>query len=247
MTEDDLKDFQPKNYPSNANFKPSVPIRNEPVVVDKIPDNRPKVNKIVKGSVKTKKPTLITKFSNFFLGSDSKTVTEYVVQDIFVPAIKNTIVEAIYAVSDGIGNGFEMLFFGDRARGRRGAVRRGYSQGSGAGQTYYNYNSISAQQQPVRRGGEPQLRAQSVVARSRHKLDDIVIDSRADAEEVLFHLVDLVQDYGSASISDFFSLVGINTEYTDQQYGWRNLEGANVLRLREGGFVLNLPRPIFLD
>lgn len=245
MTEDDLKDFQPKNYPSNANFKPSVPVRSEPIAVDKIQDNRPKVNKIIKGGITTKKPTLITKFSNFFLGSDSKTVTEYVVQDIFVPAIKNTIVEAIYAVSDGVGNGFEMLFFGDRARGRRGAVRRGYSQGGGQS-SYYNYSSISAQQQPVRRG-EPPLRAQSVVARSRHKLDDVVIDSRADAEEVLFHLVDLVQDYGSASISDFFSLVGINTEYTDQQYGWRNLEGANVLRLREGGYTLNLPRPVFLD
>ena len=79
---------------------------------------------------------------------------------------------------------------------------------------------------------EPSLRN-----RSRHNFDDIILDSRGEAEEVLSHLVDLVDDYGMASVADLYDLVGITSNFTDNKYGWTNLSSASVSRVRDGYLI----------
>ena len=76
-----------------------------------------------------------------------------------------------------------------------------------------------------------------------YNYDDIILDSRGDAEEVLDQLNALIDTYGLASIADLHELVGISGNWTDNKYGWTNLASADVIRTREG-YLLKLPRAL---
>ena len=52
-----------------------------------------KVEKIVKGTVKTKKKSEIRKFADIFISEDVGNVKSYVFNDVLVPAVKNAIVD----------------------------------------------------------------------------------------------------------------------------------------------------------
>ena len=71
--------------------------------------------------------------------------------------------------------------------------------------------------------------------------DDIILESRGEAEEVLDSLCDLIETYQIASVADLYDLVGETPEYTDNKYGWTNLRNADVERVRDG-YRLKLPK-----
>jgi hypothetical protein len=85
-------------------------------------------------------------------------------------------------------------------------------------------------------------RAISRQARSRHNFDEIVLDQRAEAEEVIDRLFDVVNRYESATVADLYELVGLSSTHTDNNWGWTDLTGAGVSRIR-GGYLLDLPEP----
>lgn len=74
-----------------------------------------------------------------------------------------------------------------------------------------------------------------------HDFSDIILASRADAEEVLDRLRDLVSQYDVATVNDLYDLVGLTGEFTDDKWGWTDLRTASV-RVVRGGYLLNLPR-----
>lgn len=76
-----------------------------------------------------------------------------------------------------------------------------------------------------------------------YSYDDIVLETRGDAEEVLDRLNDTIDVYKIASVADLYDLVGITGEYTDNKYGWTNLTNASVVRTRDG-YMLKLPRAL---
>ena len=78
--------------------------------------------------------------------------------------------------------------------------------------------------------------------RARHNFDDIILESRGEAEEVLSHLVDLTEDYGMASVADLYDLVGVTSNFTDNKYGWTNVADGYIDRTRDG-YCIRLPRP----
>ena len=66
-------------------------------------------------------------------------------------------------------------------------------------------------------------------------------------EEVLGNLQDIVaSEFEQATVADLYELAGITSSFTDNKWGWMDLRGANVKRVREG-YQLNLPKPILLD
>ena len=81
------------------------------------PTERQKLDKIVNGTVKVKKKSELTKFAEIFLPEDISNIKNYILMDVLVPAIKNTI-------EDIITNGTRMLL-----RGEIG-VRKGSSTAS---------------------------------------------------------------------------------------------------------------------
>ena len=76
-----------------------------------------------------------------------------------------------------------------------------------------------------------------------YSYDEVILQSRGDAEEVLSQLNDMIDTYNVASVADLYDLVGITGNYTDNRYGWTNLANADVVRVRDG-YMLKLPRAI---
>jgi hypothetical protein len=69
-----------------------------------------------------------------------------------------------------------------------------------------------------------------------------VLTSRAEAEDVIDRLFDLVGKYDTASVADLYELVGFDSAHTDYKWGWTDLRGAGVAKVREG-YLLDLPDP----
>lgn len=182
---------------------------------------------IVTGGAVRRKRSLRKQFKETFVAGDAKSAIQYVIFDVLLPAAKDMVVEAG-------SQGIEKLIFGDSRR-RRGSTTP-YSGPTG----YINYNRYSA---PHQMGPE---RALSRQARARHNFDEIVLDLRSEAEEVIDRLLDLVSQYGAASVADLYELVGLTAAHTDNKWGWTDLHGAGVSRIR-GGYLLDLPEPLPLD
>jgi len=194
--------------------------------------NDKNVERVTSGNVVRKRKSLRKQFADVFVGGNAKIAIQYAVMDILLPAAQDTVIETLQ-------QGIEMLFKGD--------VRRRY-RGSTPPQTgpYGNvaYNRIS---QPYGGSRLPSAqRAMSRLARARHNFDEIVLDDRSEAEDVIDRLFDLVSRYESATVADLYELVGLSATHTDHKWGWLDLQGAGVSRVR-GGYLLDLPDPIPLD
>lgn len=210
-----------EEFPSN-----SRKVRTEPS------DEPKKVEKVVTGEVITRKPPLGKRIFGTFFGGEAKGVAGYIVMDVLLPAARD-------AVADAISQGVERMLFGEvRSSSRRTGQRPSGTSG------YVSYNRFAAQQTPQGRREEP--RSVSRRARGQHDFDEIILATRAEAEEVIDRLFDLVSRYEQATISDLYSLVDISGAFTDEKYGWTDLRGAGVTRIRNG-YLLDLPKPVQLD
>lgn len=78
-------------------------------------------------------------------------------------------------------------------------------------------------------------------ARANHDFGEIVLPTRAEAELVRERLYDLVNEYQLATVADMLQLVGETPEYTDGKWGWDDLHGTEIRKIREG-YLLELPR-----
>lgn len=179
-----------------------------------------KVDKVIKGKVVTQKKGIGEKFAETFLAEDVNSVKVYFWQDVFVPTVKKLF-------ADGISDAVHMLFLGSPYSGSR--PRTPSSTISYGQRTAYTpYSS-----------GRP-----TVVDRSQqsgYSYDNIKLETRADAEEVLINLDEIISRYGMASIADLYDLVGINSRYTDNNYGWTNISTATTIRTADG-WLLKMPK-----
>lgn len=179
-----------------------------------------KVEKIVKGSAKAKKKSELRKIADAFIQTDARTVGDYIWTDVLVPAVKKTF-------ADIVNNSLDMFLWGKGGgrRSRSNAERISY-------RSYYD--------SPGRTLREPDRRQRS------YDYDDVILDSREEAEEVLARMEELLADYKMVSVADFYDLVGITGKTTDNHYGWTDLTKADVVRDRDG-YLIKLPRAIALD
>lgn len=210
--------------------------RKDLVVLDEFPSNSHKskeaevvvekkvTEKVVKGNVKQKKQSLGKRISDSVLEDSSSNVMQYILWDVLIPAAKNTI-------SDIIKGGLDMLLFGEGSA-PSSRVRRD------RGKSYVSYRSYYDE--------DKRRDSYRVNRRATHNFDDLIFDSREDAEEVLNHLGDLIDEYSMASVADFYDMVGVTSNFTDQKWGWYNINTARVVRCRDG-YTIRLPRTEEID
>ena len=105
-----------------------------------------------------------------------------------------------------------------------------------SGSNYVSYRDCSSS---TRRDSERRRRG--------YEIDDVILDSRGEAEDVLDRMDDVLDEYKVVTVSDFYDLVGISDEPIDHKYGWRNIASAEVVRSRDGGYMIRLPRPMPID
>lgn len=183
-----------------------------------------KIQQVATGMVTQRKKSIGKRFMETFISEDVGDVKRYLFHDVLIPAMKNTLIEIF-------SGGSEMMFSGQR---RSNNMRRS------GGQSHVSYQNYS------NNGRLDNRRERSDQNRTRHDFGDIVLTNRGEAEAVLSCLVDLTIDYQQATVSDLYQLVGIQSNYTDDKWGWFELSRASVSRARDG-YVLNLPRPVLLD
>lgn len=180
-----------------------------------------KVERVTSGAVKTKKRSDIRKFTDVFLAEDMDSVKTYVVQDVLIPTVKTAIV-------DIVTNGINMFFFGDTNGGRKSSTASKVSYRS-----YYDKRDDRRDYNANR-------------TRTGYSYDDIYLDNRGEAEEVLARMDELVATYGMVSVADLYDLVGVTGNYTDNKYGWNDIRSASIIRNREG-YKIKLPKALPLD
>jgi hypothetical protein len=181
-----------------------------------------KVEKVVRGKVKTKKKTEIRKFADVFIAEDAANVKSYILMDVLVPAVKK-------AISDIVQDGVSMILYGSA----NGGSKNRYGNAS-----YVSYRSYSDRDRR-----DDNRRNDYARNRSRYDFDDIILSDRGEAEEVLTRMDELIDTYGIVSVADLYDLVGITCDYTDNKYGWTNIRNAEAIRVRDG-YMLKLPKPL---
>ena len=75
--------------------------------------------------------------------------------------------------------------------------------------------------------------------------DEIIVGTRREGEEVLGSMKDILREYGQVSVADFYDLVGMPSEYTDNKMGWKELRYTGLHKSRYG-YTFSLPDPIEL-
>lgn len=177
-----------------------------------------KVEKAVAGPVKVKKKSEMSKLKDIFISEDAGNVKSYVIMDVLIPALKK-------AVSDIVTNGIDMILYGETGRSKRNSTASNVSYRS-----YYD-----------RRDDDRRYSSNRTV--SGYSYNDIILETRGEAEEVLSRLDELIETYKVATVADLYDLVGITGNYTDNKYGWTNIRNAEAVRVRDG-YVLKLPKAL---
>lgn len=202
------------NLPSNSN-------------TSKVKTERPKPKPVLSKPAAVKKQTLGHKFINMFLGDEIEDVKSYILKDVVIPTIKNTILDVVCG-------GAEMLLLG-RTSSRRH---------SGRGQTYTPYASYGTYYTNQQNYRQPQNASPQP---NRYGVDDIIFNTYQEASDVLAAMFDYMHDYdGMISVADYYEMVRHPSVYTDNSWGWTDLGGASIRRVRDG-YLLVLPRAIGLN
>lgn len=176
-----------------------------------------------------RKKSLSHRFRENFVAGDAKSAVDFVIFDVMMPAVKDAAVEVTSQF-------FEKLIFGDSRRRRSGST---IPQSGPTGVVSYNRYYMSNPQT------SPQ-RTMSRRARATHDFDDIVLPARGEAENVIDQMYEVVSQYGRVTVADLYAMVGVTSTYVDESWGWVDLRGSGVTRVRDG-YLLDLPAPIPLD
>lgn len=177
-----------------------------------------KVEKVVKGPIKTRKKPLGKKFLETFINDDLEDIKSYVFFDVIVPTVKDTVLEMVRM----------LLYGGEKASNKK---EKPYSRVS-----YSSYYDRDERKAKARGTGK-----------ATKEFYDIILDSRAEAEEVLDSLRDIVDQYGQASLADYHDLCGVTGSYTDNRYGWTDLTHVSISYIRGQGYIVDLPKAILID
>lgn len=188
---------------------------------EKRPEDK-KLEKVVSGAAKVKKKSEARKLTDIFISEDVTNVKSYVFFDVLVPAIKK-------AIDDIVSDGIHMILYG--GKGRRNDNRPSGSKVS--------YNRMYDDDRREVRSGSS--------AGSRFDYDNIIFDSRGDAESVLMAMEEVINLYGVVRVADLYDLADVTTSnYAANRYGWDNIRNADVVRVRDG-WMIKLPRPYPID
>lgn len=215
------------DFPSNRHKERVVP-KNAPAPEEK------KVEQVVSSDVVRRKKPVGKRLTETLIGGDARSVWGFVTLEVLVPAAKDML-------ADAVSQGIERMIFGEARSSSRRTGRR-------PGDPHISYNRMSGSN-PRRFPGPPDdhhRHQMSRRGRASHDFDEIILGTRAEADEVIDRLFDLVSKYECATVADLYDLVGVSGSYTDNKWGWMDLRGAGVARVRHG-YLLDLPKPEPLD
>lgn len=175
-----------------------------------------RAKRVTKGKVVIRKKKQNSAFEDSLHSAGS-----YILNDVIIPTAKDMLSEAITGATD------QILFGGERKSSARKKA-----------QSHISYNKISTERNRVR----PTVRR----SRGAHDFSQYLLESRAEAEEVLDALYHILDQYETVTVSDFKDCIGVTGNHIDDNWGWERLNGARIIRVN-GGFTFDLPDPIQIN
>lgn len=178
-------------------------------------DDKKTITPVAKG-VRAKRSGF-QKVFDMFISEDLGTIKDFIVKEVLVPTIKKS-------VCDTVVNATNILLYGQKASINNNILGR-----SNVPASYVAYSSVSSAQNVQPQPG-------------RYSLDDIVMNTHQEAEDVLRGMSDILQAYPSVSVAEFYELCGTTGSYTDNNYGWTSIAQAEIIRTKNG-YIVKLPKP----
>lgn len=179
------------------------------------------VKPVIKGTAKIKKKSEIRKFADVFVAEDASNVKSYIMDNMVIPGVKKLLVGIISTAAE--------MFFGEQGYRNPHDGRRG---------SYVAYGD---------RYGRRDERPVSA-ARPRFDYNDIIFESRPEAEAVLRAMDGSIRDYGYVSIADMYDMADLTAPpFTSVKYGWTDLRDAHIVRTFDGAYLIKLPKAEQLD
>jgi hypothetical protein len=174
-------------------------------------------------TAKVKRQGLLRKFTRYIVEDTIESAREKTLSDIVIPGVKTLIFDTATEILDlMLFGGSGHLSSKNRNRRERASYSSYYDDKNRGGRRNESYRNL---------GNDP---------------DDIILDTRREAQDVLEELDHLIHQYGQASIADFYDIVGVTSTFTDNKYGWTSIRNAGIKPVREG-FLIILPRTQVLD
>jgi hypothetical protein len=211
-------------FPGNSDRSRRGPSRDGP---EPQPETK-NIERVVHGEVVRRKRPFSRRLKEAFIGGDAISVREYLLEDVVLPNFRDLII-------DVVNGGVERLVLGEsRASHRRMNGRVVGLPGR------VDYRGFS--QSPVRSLRDDPREPVSRRSRGAHNFEEIILESRPEAEMVLDGLFAILERYEQVAVSDLYELIGESANFTDFRYGWTDLRGSRIEHIRQG-YLLNLPPP----
>lgn len=181
-----------------------------------------KVEKVVAGKVTAKPKSGLAKLAETFFAEDIHKVKDYIIKDVVMPTIKDT----IWTI---IARGSERMLYGEAGHSPKNSKL-----------PFINYNGLFKSSAPAQ---TPSVNSTS----TQYSVDNIILEDRGDAEKVLTAMNAHIAEFGEVSISTLYEMIGEPIgDFMSTRWGWRSLNTAGIMRTSNGGYKLDLPRPVSL-
>ena len=198
---------------------------NRDIKDDMYPPNSAKsknIKPVVKGKVSVKEKSTGRKILDSFAVEDTKTIGWSILDELIIPTIK----DLLFDIFTG---GLSMRFYGGN-KGHRGGYRTSrFDTG------HRDYQSIT-----YRRGRDRGYERERPIER-KESGNEFEFETRAEAAEVLRHMMLILEQYEVVSVDDLYELMDITGTYIDSEWGWTNLAKADIYPYKQG-WVLSLPK-----
>ena len=224
-------------YPGNRKYGPN-PNPQQPNGQDyykRSPySNKPKMKQVVRNSSLAKRQkSLIDEFKDSFVSKDKIDMGTYLVRDVLVPTVQNTILDYL-----------SMRFFG---AGQMGQNNRRYGYGRSifdyGRDVFNNYAGSYGNQNYGRNTGQPN---NPMPPRGRIDFKEVVLLDIEDAKRIVMELRNRINMYNEATVSDLYSAIGVTSNYKDEEWGWINAGDIGIKRVPEG-WLIDVADPIHLE
>lgn len=179
-------------------------------------ERKEKLKSVVnKGNIVSTKRPFGKKLLDSFLTEDGDDIKTWLIVDVIIPGIKNTVLDML-----------QMAFFGETR-----------SRGSSKYNDYTSYSSRYRSSRYSNRDRDNRHNEGRYESDDRFDYNNIILRNRDEAERVVEELRKRIRDYKCASIADLFDLLDLSSRYTDNNYGWTDERDIGIRRVSSGYLI----------
>lgn len=174
---------------------------------------------VVSGKVVRKKKSLGRKFVDTFISEDITDIPNYLKTQVLVPLIKKTVLDTMSILLNGKTRG---------GYNNSNEVRRYDRMGIGSSGNVYIMGSSNANQNS---------------SIKKKTFNDLYYESASDGEDVEENIKGIFNTYRKVRVADVLELSKMSEyiEFTDNNYGWTDLTGMQLVYDSNGGATLKMP------